>query len=562
MKQNKTLMKTMLITALVCVATLVNAQTERMYLGMRVPQMSNEDRGKIGVEGNTTTARGQLIYNTTANALQFWNGTKWETLKEDDERVEITGNGTIVVKQDGQKFELRVDISVIGDSLLLNQTFVTNLIDTLVNNETFITNFGDEVITYITNNVTEELTTEIMKNVTIYSKDESVIVSRSNEEGIIEYDLRVDMTSIIDALLISEEFITQLGDVLFTNEFMEFLVTNLFESQEFITNLEEVIENFVTSETFITNLIDNSELISILTSHQEFINNIIEELLTNNTFLFYLANNETFVEELINNQDFIDKLFLNNIFLTNIITWLTTNETFIDELFYNEYFVTTLIEELTTNETFITELVTNETFITELVTNETFITELVTNDHFVTNLEQLFINNEEFVQNIVNSIVEQLDIVGVRGIEVTKNEGQITIGLVEGTRANQVLTWNGTTWVAAEQTSRVRQIEIKVDEEFSHESFMVYGTTAIANGLVAVAIEPVFENRTHRRNFLTVDASVEVVGSTAEWSVTIENRNFQESNKNKLVGVVISYISSDLGDLGHGTKETQYFAGF
>ena len=542
MNKIKTLLKTMLITALVCITTMINAQTERMYLGMRVPQMSNEDRGKIGVEGNTTTARGQLIYNTTVNALQFWNGTKWETLNEEDERVEITSNGTIIVEQDGQKFALRVDISVIGDSLLLNETFVTNLIDTLVNNETFITNFGDEMITYITNNVTEEMTTEIMKNVTIYSKDGSVIVNRNPEEGITEFDLRVDMTSIIEALLKNEEFITQLGDVLFTEEFIEFLVTNLFENKEFTTKLEEFIETFVTNETFITNLFDNSEFINILTSHEDFITNIVNELTTNNTFLIELANSNTFIDELITYEYFVEKLFTNNIFVTNIITELTTSELFIDELFYNDYFVNNLIENLTTNETFITELVTN--------------------DHFITNLEQLFVNNSEFVENIINSIVEKLDIVGVRGIEVTKNDGQITVGITAGERANQVLTWNGTTWVAAEQTSRVRQIEIPVNEDFSHESFMVYGTTATANGLVVVAIEPVFENRMHRRNFLTVDASVEVVGSTAEWSVTIENRNFQESNKNKLVGVVISYISSDLVDLGHGTQETQYFAGF
>lgn len=45
--------------------------------GLRLPQISGVERDTISVTGNTTTAPGLTIYNTTTNALEYWNGTSW-----------------------------------------------------------------------------------------------------------------------------------------------------------------------------------------------------------------------------------------------------------------------------------------------------------------------------------------------------------------------------------------------------------------------------------------------------------------------------------------------------
>jgi hypothetical protein len=211
MKTNQT-MKTMLVAALLCLTTVVNAQIEgnKIYMGVRVPKMTTEERSKIGVEieTNKTHARGQLIFNTNENKLQYWNGVTWVTLEESEDAVEVTStDGTVRVTKVGSKFDLSVNVkqiadslanhitnTILGDSILkyitnnINNTtiklgdsilnYITNNLppkfgDTILN---YITNnfppaLGDTILNYITNNVSQELTDSIMSKVEVKGKD-------------------------------------------------------------------------------------------------------------------------------------------------------------------------------------------------------------------------------------------------------------------------------------------------------------------------------------------------------------------------------------------------------
>lgn len=46
--------------------------------GLRLPQLSNAERDALtGVSGNTTTAPGLTIYNTSTMHIEYWDGIRW-----------------------------------------------------------------------------------------------------------------------------------------------------------------------------------------------------------------------------------------------------------------------------------------------------------------------------------------------------------------------------------------------------------------------------------------------------------------------------------------------------
>jgi hypothetical protein len=200
MKMNSIIRK-MLIVALLGSTIAVNAQN-KIYLGLRVPQLNTTERGQIGAESNQNNAKGQLIFNKDIGKLQYWDGTKW--VQSDEADVNVTSNNkTVGVVANGTDFDLSVNAKVVADSLskqisktilgdsilkyitqnldnetynlgdeiqnYISKNFSTELGDTLL---TYITNnfptkLGDEILKHITENVTQELTDSIMKNVTV-----------------------------------------------------------------------------------------------------------------------------------------------------------------------------------------------------------------------------------------------------------------------------------------------------------------------------------------------------------------------------------------------------------
>ena len=61
-----------------CLTLGANAQTE-VVKGEKVPRLSPEERNTISDSGSPY-AKGQLIYNTDTNCLEYWNGDQWVSL--------------------------------------------------------------------------------------------------------------------------------------------------------------------------------------------------------------------------------------------------------------------------------------------------------------------------------------------------------------------------------------------------------------------------------------------------------------------------------------------------
>jgi hypothetical protein len=81
LKLRKMLAIAMVLT--LTVTSVTNAQ-DRIYLGMRVPQMTTQQRDSIGAETNPQNARGQTIFNTSVGKLKYWDGTEWMTVGDAD----------------------------------------------------------------------------------------------------------------------------------------------------------------------------------------------------------------------------------------------------------------------------------------------------------------------------------------------------------------------------------------------------------------------------------------------------------------------------------------------
>ena len=403
-----TLFRTMLIAALMSLTIIVNAQ-DRIYLGARIPQMSNSDRSQIGAESNAQNARGQLIFNTEAAALQYWDGTKWVLVTANtDENTTYTAGYALTLN--GTEFN--VNMITIADSLVLNETFISNI----ANNSEFIS---------ILNQVLDD-------NDTQYSADE-VTINKS--------------------------------------------VNNVFS-----VNVANV------------------------------------------------ANNITFVEELTTNQTFIEAI-----------------EGIDTDTQYGAGF------GLNLNGTeFSTDIVA---IGDSLVLNETFVENLV---------EEIAYN---VTQEFTDSIMANVTVTGERGIEIEgSGTSNITVKLPEGQSNGQILTWDNSQskWQAANQVSSVKQVTIPVENgTFDTKNLIFYGTTSAAtSALKVVSVEPVFSNLAMRRNFLKIDASVQVVGNAAEWTIGIENRNISSANQQTLQSVIISYICDDIAALTNAAQGITEISGY
>ncbi|MCL2027734.1 MAG: hypothetical protein FWG79_04510 [Bacteroidales bacterium] len=185
---------------------------------------------------------------------------------------------------------------------------------------------------------------------------------------------------------------------------------------------------------------------------------------------------------------------------------------------------------------------------------DTIMTHIANN--FSTALGDTILNyiSNNVTNGLLDSIMSNVNVSGQNGIEILGNGTKhITVQLPEGQHNDQILIWDHSAkiWEPGNQAPGVRQVTILVDNGTFHtENLIFYGITTVANSaLEVVSIEPIFSNRAMRRNFLKVEASVQVVGNAADWIISIENRNFNPSNSFILESVIISYICSDTDDL-------------
>ncbi|MDR0437128.1 MAG: hypothetical protein LBH22_02360 [Bacteroidales bacterium] len=390
---------------------------------------------------------------------------------------------------------------------------------------------GLTILNYLINNLTQEFVDSIMAHVSIASADNTVNVVGS---GTSDIDLGVNIDVIADSLLNNEIFITNLIDSLVTNNYF----TDSIMANVSITSDDNTVNIIGSGTSDIDLAVNMATVIDILINNSTFIQNLV----TDQTFIDSITNlfaGEKFIDSLIHN------LFLSETFMDSLIHNLFLSETFMDSLIHNLFLSETFMDSLIHN------LFLSETFMDSIMHN------LLINEMFMDSILNYITNN--VTQELTDSIMANVKIKGDNGIIVEgSGTSDITVKLPEGDREGQILVWDNTlsTWGPAEPTV-IKQATITVDNgTFDTKNLVFYGTTSTTTKpLKVISIEPVFSNVVKRREFLHTDATVQVVGgNTAEWTVSIDNRNFSLDNTFTLVSVIISYICEDLTPLADDTQ--------
>jgi len=63
--------------------SILELTTENKDGGLRLPQLTTEERDELNFASNPDAAQGLVIYNKTTNCLEFWNGNEWISLCSD-----------------------------------------------------------------------------------------------------------------------------------------------------------------------------------------------------------------------------------------------------------------------------------------------------------------------------------------------------------------------------------------------------------------------------------------------------------------------------------------------
>jgi len=400
MKTTTNIIRKAILAAIICIASVATAQT--VYKGLRVPQLTTEERTNIGAESIGTPAAGQQVFNLSSKQMEYFDGTKWVTVTSeddvlnvasDDQTVTVSGSGTsdidlsVNVKTVANKLSKEISTTILGDSILsyivqnidnkdynigetvqnyINNHFSEELGSTIQNyiNNNFSEDLGKNVLAYITDNVTQELTNNIMAKVKIASKDNSVKVDGSGTSNI---DLSVDITTVGNSLVNDNTFVTNMGGKLVSNE------------------------------TFVTNMGDE------LVTNNQFMKNITN-VLYDDTYLKQLIDS---LAEAIKNGGDTDGL------IQQIVNQITNSNTYIEQLGDK-------IQNYITNN-----------FSKEL------------GDKI---LNYITLNADE---NLTNSIMKYVEVTGTRGIQISgSGTRSIGITLPDASANDDVLTWNGSAWAA------------------------------------------------------------------------------------------------------------------
>ena len=445
-----TIIQLFLSITLLCIAGVTNAQ---MRLGgASAPNPSavldlNPDEGNNAVRGlalprvklvSTTDyaplaahVAGMIVYNTATVAdvkpgVYYNDGTKWVA----------SGLGSI-------------DISDLGPD------FFNNFQIQIVRN--FSTELGDTIVSYISNNVSEQLVNNMLAQLTVASKDNTVAVTGSGTNDI---DLSVNVKEVADQL---SKYISHpmLGDSI-----LEYVFNNLEESK-----LGPIIENYITS--------NYTKIITYI------INNFPPEL--NEKILQYITDNVT--QELTNN-------IMKNVKIASSDNSVTVTGSGTSDI------------DLKVN------------------TNE-----LVNNNTFVTNMGDKLVSNNTFVTNMGDNIAANIDNTSLK---------DTILNLVK------------------ENSTKVKTLEISMNEIIGTQSKTFFGTTATAGSTITiVGIQPQLTGDPVMLGALLKVNALANLNSSAtaiNWKVAVESDNINSALSCTLEKVIISYIcNDDLNGVQSGT---------
>ena len=159
---------------------------------------------------NMTTVADSLVLNETFISNLTTNNTFIEAIEGLDTNTEYAAG--YALNLDGNEFN--VDMTTVADSLVLNETFITNLVDE------------------IAGNITQEFTNSVMANVTIASIDNTVAVTGSGTSGV---DLSVKANVVADSIA------SNIDQTALKDTIINLVKENSEQKKTLVISLDEVI---------------------------------------------------------------------------------------------------------------------------------------------------------------------------------------------------------------------------------------------------------------------------------------------------------------------------------
>ena len=542
----------MLVAALM-ISTTAMAQTP-IKLGLKVPQMSTDDRNEIPVTGNSA-ARGHLIYNTDFLNLEYWNGAQWVSLLPRGNAADqlLQWNNTLGI---WEVKNLSAVVQGDGEGVIAFDNTASNAITAT------LTGTSQNGGITATLNLPAGTT---LNNALKWNNETSKWIASPDLQGVTLVGVGTNglvLGGTTAEPIISLPAATTTGQILKWNgtawEAGADNDTNTFPALTSNTGL--VITGSETASQTV-NLPAATTTGQILkwngTAWEAGADNDTNTFpaLTSNTGLV-ITGSET-ASQTVN----LPLATTNGQLLTwNGATWAAANAPAIGVIslgttapLTNTGSATEPVIALTPGATAGQVLKWNGTAWEAGVDNNDNTTYLGSNS--------VILNSGSFERAALTGDVTASQDANATTVVAIQNQ---PVSASTPTATGQVLTWNGTAWTAIKPASAVKRVTIPVaNGAFTTESRVYNGILTETTAAIQVTgIQAIFQDRARRSTYLMVDASAEEVGNVVQWTVSILNRNIDINNTMTLQSVIISYICDDADAPANDEQSYQELTGW
>ncbi len=494
-------------------------------------------------------AKGMYVYNVAAAGSGATAVTEGIYINDGTQWVKVLVSGNIAIGDLPAEF-----IVNLGDKLVQNSTFVTDMGDSIA----FYfrqTDLGDTIVSYVTNNATQELTDAIMEKVTISSADGTVDIKRSASAPSV-IDLAVQ-TDVVGELLAGDQtFVTNMGDsiahlieqTVLGDTIMQYIARNLNNAPISFgdTIIKYIAENLTTTtvnlgDTIIQNLLYDDTTLKALIDSLLSKTNVVDTLF--NEITYDDSKLQALIDSLLSKTNTVDTIF-------NTITYDDSKlQALIDSLLSKTNTVDTIFNTITYDDSKLQALI--DSLLKKTNTVDTIFNEisLLKKTNTVDTIFNEIAYDDSKLQALIDSLLKKTNTVDTIFNEIAYDDSKLQ-ALVDSLLKKTNL-----------QDTLVKQLTIPLNEVITTQSKVFNGITSAAGGKVKISsIEPRLTGDVLMRSaFLKVNTLATLNGNAIEWSVAIENDNISSARTCTLDSVVITYICDD--DLTAGTVTSEVIVG-
>jgi hypothetical protein len=405
------------------------------------------------------------------------------------------------------------------------------------------TDMGDSILTYITNNVNQELTDSIMRHVTVdgtrgITVDGSgtshitINMPTGTKDEILSFDGSKWVSTELSTLTVAEV------DGVIGNEITHALDATAIVAYDSTNELGVKVSTAVVGDSLVNNSTFVNNMGNKLVNNNSFINNMGDKLVDNSTYVTNMGNN---IAKYFNTTDLGDTIFNHIVNNFDRTVQGSTNISFGDSIanyIANHY---------------------NDTYLGDTIAAH--ITKEINYNEFGDSLA-LHISHE-----LTDSIFSNAKFTGSQGVVVTQqanHPSNVNVGLPTGTQ-NQILSFDVTSqkWRPVDISTLIKRVEITIDGSSANNSIesriLVGNTSTTAKNIQIISVQPeiITTGGFDEELDLQVSTTAKISSGGIRWSVRLANENYIATRKFGVAKVYVYYICEDT--LTHNTVNSRTY---